>query len=78
MKGPGQRAGAHVKARTVARALDGMAVKAALIERAAVVGADVGDGVELPVDVAQGDLFVGQIYDLHRAGRNVRCLGCSD
>src|SRR5438552_124052 len=48
-------AGTHVEARAVARALDLVVFELPLVERAAVVRADVFDGVELAVDVADGD-----------------------
>src|SRR5205823_6597787 len=47
------------------------AIELALVERAAVVGADVVDGVEAAIDVAQGDSALADIVDPDLAGLDI-------
>src|SRR3712207_9405284 len=68
-RGQGERlAGGHVELRAVAGALDLGADQLPLIQRTRVVGADVLDGVEIAVHVAQGDPVAVHLVDAHLAG----------
>src|SRR5438132_13575638 len=58
---------ADVEAGAVAGALDGVALEVALVERAAVMGADVLDGVELAVYVGDGEALAADAHHLERA-----------
>src|SRR5918993_5154194 len=61
----------HVELRAVARALYLRADQLSLVQRPGVVGADVLDGVELPVHVAESDPVVLHLVDVHLAGGDV-------
>src|SRR5438132_4908624 len=70
-----RRARAHVEARAVPRALDLIPFQLALIQRAAIVGTQVVDGIELPADVAHRHLVVADLKDRYALGRDVRGFG---
>jgi hypothetical protein len=64
-------ASAHVETRAVPRAFDLVTLELALVERAAVVRAQIVDGVELPTDIADGYLMIANLEDGDPLGWNV-------
>src|SRR5215211_6710947 len=64
-----------VETSSMARTLDLRLLELALVERAAVVCAQIVDGVELAVHVAHGHVVVADREDRHALGRDLRSPG---
>src|SRR5438477_3129324 len=67
-------AGLDIELRAVARAFDAVTLEHALVERSAVVRADVVDRVELAVYVAEGDALAIDVVNADVSGRRLAHL----